>query len=289
MSAGGGSSHRTRYLVLALLVLALRARCGGCGGDGCGAVPPLVLGTFNIEDYPRSDRQEQGALDLIRDLRLQAVALQEITQPLRLQRAARERLGKRWRFVYPVVGPTHRTGVLFDEDVLRLVSTRVHHETELDGGGKPTFEVRLRPRQGPIARLLVVHLKAGGDGVERRARQLLALEPVLRQAVASGERVVLLGDFNATSLDDRRGIAALAAATGLHWASEGLACTSYWNRNDGCVGSPLDHILSPAPPRHIAARGPCETEGCARRDRCPVFHREISDHCPVTIELAPPP
>ena len=32
----------------------------------------------------------------------------------------------------------------------------------------------------------------------------------------------------------------------------------------------------------IAARGPCESVGCHPGDRCPVFHREVSDHCPVT-------
>jgi endonuclease/exonuclease/phosphatase family metal-dependent hydrolase len=187
--------------------------------------------------------------------------------------------------VYANRGPKQRVGVLFDSGALELLSTRTHRVTEVYDGAKPAFETRLRPGSGDVLRLLVVHLKAGGDGVELRRRQLGALRPVVADAMRSGDRVVLLGDFNATSEDDRRQIEALSGALELSWASKGLRCTSYWARDDGCRGSALDHVLLSGAARRAAARGPCETEGCEPGAACPIFHRDVSDHCPVVADL----
>lgn len=268
--------------MLFLGAIGLRAVCGGFGRDA----PALRVGTFNIENYPKSQRQVEGAFDLIRSLDVAALGVQEITEPELFARAARERLGDGWRFVVPPESPLQRVGVLYDDGVLELVALETHRETIVYDGAKPMLEARLRPRAGGDAlRLFVVHLKAAGDGGEVRARQLRAIRPVIDAAEESGDRVLLVGDFNATGESDRTEIAALAEATDMQWASRDLACTSYWDRRDGCVGSPLDHVLSSAVPGAIAARGPCETEGCEARDRCPTFHRDVSDHCPVTVEL----
>jgi endonuclease/exonuclease/phosphatase family metal-dependent hydrolase len=121
--------------------------------------------------------------------------------------------------------------------------------------------------------------------MEIRRQQLAALEPLLEDALEYQGRIVLLGDFNATSDEDRSAIAGLANRSHMLWLSEGLECTSYWDRDDGCQGSALDHILVTGIPLGIKARGPCEREGCEPDDRCPVFHHEISDHCPVTIDI----
>jgi endonuclease/exonuclease/phosphatase family metal-dependent hydrolase len=272
------------WLVLGVFCLVLRSRCGE------EPLPPTRVATFNIENYPKSERQEEGAFALLKELQVSAVAVQEITEPRRFRKAARRRLGRKWRFAYPRNGPVHRIGVLYDRRVFKLESTRTYDETVIDGAGKPAFEARLKPQAGGrVVRMIAVHLKAGGEpsSVAMRQRQLRALRPVLVKAVTSKDRVYLLGDFNATSPEDRVEIASLAQASRLDWSSRELPCSSYWNRNDGCVGSPLDHVVAMEPPSSVAARGPCETEGCARRDRCPVFHAEVSDHCPVTVELAP--
>lgn len=131
-------------------------------------------------------------------------------------------------------------------------------------------------------------LAAGGESEALRAEQLRLLTPIVRDAVASADEVVLLGAFNSTGAADRARLAALASETGLDWASEALACTSYWARLDGCVGSALDHVFVRAAPCAIAARGPCEEFGCDRRQECPAFHREVSDHCPITTTLSAP-
>lgn len=243
----------------------------------------VSVATFNIENFPRDQVQIDGAFAAIRDVGVPIVAVQEIVEPRVFADAAREHLGGQWRFVTNSGGPEQRLGVLFDSERYTLAYSRTHGETQIDGRGKPTLEVRLRRRRGGRAiRLFVVHLKAGGDYAHVRREQLRRLAPVLRGAVESRDEVFVLGDFNATGETDRHTIARFASQLGLVWASESLECTSYWDRSDGCLGSALDHILSREEPTDIAARGPCETIGCDPGDRCPVFHREVSDHCPVS-------
>lgn len=243
----------------------------------------VTVATFNIENFPRDQVQIDGAFAAIEELGAPIVAVQEIVEPRVFADAAREHLGGQWRFVTNSGGPDQRLGVLYDSERYTLAYRRTHGETQIDGHGKPALEVRLRRRGGGRAiRLFVLHLKAGGDYAHVRREQLRRLAPVLRDAVESWDEVFVLGDFNATGDEDRRTIARLATEVGLFWASQDLECTAYWNRRDGCRGSALDHILSREEPREIAARGPCETIGCHPGDRCPVFHREVSDHCPVS-------
>lgn len=242
----------------------------------------LRVATFNIENFPRDERQIAGAFDAIRALDAPIVGVQEITDPPAFARAARERLGPTWHFVANEGGPVQRVGVLYDGARYALDWARTHREPQLDERAKPALEVRLRPRErGSAVRVIVVHLKAGGDSAHVRREQLRRLEPVLRLAAESPDALVVVGDFNATGDADRAAIRALTQRLGLAWASEELACTAYWNRRDGCLGSALDHVLARERPASIAARGPCETIGCTPGDRCPAFHREVSDHCPV--------
>lgn len=261
-------------LALLLAVLALFCLCFHA------QTTDVRVATFNIENFPRDGRQVEGAFAAIDALDAEVVAVQEITDPVRFAREARRRLGPRWRFVHDSGGLEQRLGVLYDSERFALAYARTHDDTQVDGRGKPVLEARLRRRGGGRAlRLFVVHLKAGGDYAHVRREQLRRLTPRIEDAAQSWDEVILLGDFNATGEQDRRTLARLARQTGLAWASEELECTSYWNRRDGCVGSALDHVLTREPPEEIEARGPCETEGCHRRDRCPLFHREVSDHC----------
>ena len=273
--------NRARWLLLLIALVALD-RCV-CGGEPSPAT--LRLGTFNIENYPKSERQVQGAFDAIGSLGALAIGVQEITEPESFARSARHHLGDAWRFVYPETSPLQRVGVLFDGRRLELLSTQTHQEVAVYRGAKPAFEARLRSRSGVILRVIVVHLKAGGDFHDVRRRQLVALSSVAARAKRSGEQVVLLGDFNATSPQDRREIARLARTADLSWASEPLDCTSYWNRRDGCMGTALDHVLTASPAEDVTARGPCESIGCNPGRRCPTFHEEVSDHCPVSVDV----
>jgi endonuclease/exonuclease/phosphatase family metal-dependent hydrolase len=248
--------------------------------------PPLNVATFNIENYPKSTEQAAGALDLIGSLEADAVGVQEITRPTHFSKFVREYLGPQWTFLVadqPQV--RHKVGLLFDDEVFDLIETHTHHETAVSRGARATLEVRLRTETGfaeQRVRIFVVHLKAGGTGGAIRRKQLRLLRPIVAEAVASGDKVVLLGDFNSTGAADRDELAALAKAAKLDWSSEALGCTSYWDRPQTCPGTALDHILGTGEARGVRAGGACETVGCESQQACPVYVKMVSDHCPVS-------
>jgi len=276
---------KARWWLVGVLAVAAARTCS-CSTD---AVPERIrFATFNIEDFPKDERQVVGAFDEIARLGASFVGLQEIVEPDRFVRGMREQLGPSWEVAFEPSPrhPNHHLGVLFDRRVWTLASTRQHDGTRLEGRHKATLEVRLRSAAtGRIVRVLVIHFKSGGDNHPTRARQYAALAPIVRDAVASGERVVLLGDFNATGDDDRADLVSLASTTGLTWATEPLACTAFWERDDGCFPSRLDHVLTTGAPAYVDVAGACATEGCALKDSCPLYHDVVSDHCPVAVSL----
>lgn len=257
------------------------------------APPPVRFATFNIENYPSSERQVDAAFAEIRALDVGFVGVQEIVDPDLFARTAQLELGPAWDFVFTRTASEKRLleqhlGVLYDRTAWTLVSTAVHDATRLEENRyKPTFEVRLAPRAGgPIVRVLVVHLKASADGRAIRARQYAALAGIVRAARSSDDRVILLGDFNATDdTADRADLARLADTTGLAWSTEDLACSAFWDRDDGCFRSRLDHVLASEPLSGVRAAGACATEGCSTGASCPIYTRDVSDHCPVVGEL----
>ena len=224
---------------------------------------------------------------MIADLDVSAVALQEITKPTRFRAEAKASLGDQWDFVWASVGGFQRVGLLYDTDEMTVLSTTAHRETLLHNQAKPAFEVEVLPRgaREPL-HLFIVHLKATNKSEDVRARQLAALAPILKARREAGKQVVFLGDFNSTNNGDRARIARLTQDLGMSWASEGLPCTNYWARKDGCVGHPLDHVVSWEAPEAISVGGGCATDGCDPGDTCPIYHSQISDHCPVVVELS---
>ena len=104
----------------------------------------------------------------------------------------------------------------------------------------------------------------------------------MNEGVASGDRVVLLGDFNTTTDLDRAALRQLATRTGLDWSTAALPCTADWERDADCPGSALDHVLI-AEGGAVRLGGACAEEGCEAGDRCPLWRHEVSDHCPVTV------
>lgn len=248
---------------------------------------PIRIATFNIENFPKHAAQAAGAFDELARLDVSIVGVQEIVEPVLFDREARRRLGSDWRTAL-VRTSTHpranHLGVLYDSRTWTHVATTVHDDTRLDGGYKPTVDVALRDDRGEVLHVLVVHLKAGGDGRAIRARQYAALARILERT--PGKRIVV-GDFNATDdRGDRSDLARLARSARLAWATEGLACTAFWDRDDGCFRSRLDHVLAWRAPTTVELGGACATHGCDREDRCPVYVERVSDHCPVVVALS---
>lgn len=250
--------------------------------------PQVVVATFNIENFPRDELQITGALDAIEATGAPVVALQEIVRPDVLRRVVSERLGASWRFVtYDSDPGYHRLGVLFDSERYALDYARVHEAPRVISGGRPVVEARLVPPSGRPLRVFVVHLKAGSRNHAVRRQQLAALAPLVTGG-AGDDELIVLGDFNTSTPEDDAAMADFIAQTQLRWSSSSLACTALFpdRRGErGCRGTALDHVLTRRPAQ-VTARGPCETDGCTPGDRCPLFTREISDHCPVTAALA---
>lgn len=249
------------------------------------------IGTFNIEFFPKHSDQIDSAFDLIAQLGVEALAVQEITDPDVFSSNARARLGESWEFVHStapadVERPALRVGVLYDAGVFRLRRVREWNETRVVPRSPPTLEVRLtRKSDGRDLRLFVIHLKATTEGRPIRRRQYAALHRILGAELEPGDHVVVMGDFNATEPGDRDDLRALADATGLSWATRELLCSAFWDRSDSCPTSRLDHVLSSRPPRAVEARGACQTHGCDTRDSCPVYRHTTSDHCPVVVSF----
>jgi endonuclease/exonuclease/phosphatase family metal-dependent hydrolase len=244
---------------------------------------PLRVATFNIEKFPKDDRQVDGALDEIATTAASVIAVQEIGDEDVLRTRAQQRLGRTWQFVTDG-SARFALGVLYDTSLWQLRSRRVYDDTRVDGRQKGVLEVRLAPLAGgDLLRVLVVHFRSGTSGRTWRERQFEGLEHVVAAARDSGERLIVLGDFNATETADRDDLASLAANTNLTWASEPLRCTAFWARDDGCPRSRLDHILTSTPPSSITATGACATHGCDWQASCPLYARQVSDHCPVVV------
>lgn len=244
------------------------------------------VASFNIQDFPRSPQQVAGAFVMLGTMDADVVALQEITTPRIFAASAERILGAHWKFIYADSASKHKVGFLYDSQALELLDSRVHRSVATYQGGRPAFEALFKRREdGQKLRTITLHLKYGKEGRAKRQAQLKALAPIVKKAAASGDQVVVLGDFNATEEADRKDLEALAQQSGLKWASQKLRCTSYWSRPDGCKGTALDHVLTSQAPEHIAAGGPCESVGCDPGQQCPTFFHHVSDHCPVTVDL----
>ena len=272
--------RRLVVCVLALVgVLAVRACV--CRTN---EAPGIRIATFNIENFPKHARQIEGAFAEIAKLDAPIVGVQEIKDLAVFRGAARAKLGHAWDIEFLETGSVlgHHLAVLYDTKRYQWVATRVHNDTRLGSTFKPVLDVELKDVRGQRLRVLVLHFKAGFENRPVRQRQHEALRRIIAEVKASGLPVVVLGDFNATSEADREDL----RRAGLNWLTEPLACTAFLLRSDRCPRGRLDHVLSTQTAREVRAAGGCETDGCEARGACPLYATEVSDHCPVVVELA---
>lgn len=270
----------SKRFLIAIAVLVVAVRC--CGGGDDDEPVPLQIVTFNIENFPKSTKQIAGAFEEIKQLDAPIVAVQEITNTEVFLSAAQRRLGPAWRAELVETGSVldHRIGVLFDTGRVTHVKTRVHDETRLGGQYKPVLDAEFVHR-GRHVRVLVIHFKAGGENHPVRRRQYAALKKVIARVKQDGMPIVLLGDFNATGDADREDL----ARVDLRWLTQPLECSAFWSRDDGCPRSRLDHVLSTQVALEVRAAGGCAEAGCGWEDRCPLYAEDVSDHCPVLVEI----
>jgi endonuclease/exonuclease/phosphatase family metal-dependent hydrolase len=274
-----GKGRRLFFQTLAVVFVALFAV------KMCAARPSVQVATFNIERFPKSDRQVDGAFETIEGLEAGIIAVQEITEPTRFRRAAHRRLTGSWRALFPESPTEMSPGLLVDASRFRVVDTESHDETVVVDGARPVFEVELQDRRGASLEVFVVHLQAYPRGLPNRREQYDALRAILRDHDDADRHTVLLGDFNSTEPQDRELLANTAGHTSLRWLSRRTECTGYWKPDESCRSFALDHVLADGLAARALSRGPCESVGCHPGESCPVFHRQVSDHCPLTVRL----
>ncbi len=274
---GRGRRHFLRVLVVVFVALLVV--------EVCAKRRASTVATFNIEEFPKSEVQVDGAFETIAELEADVIALQEITDPARLRREAHRRLGGRWRAAFPEEPPEMSPGVLVNTEHFQLVETTTHEQTVVYEGARPVFEAEMRRRGGANLEVFVVHFKAGSAGLPIRREQYDALQTILRKHRTDDRTTVLLGDFNSTELRDREMLADTAAHSPMRWISRRTECSGYWVSDESCRSFALDHVLAEGVAVRARSRGPCESVGCEPGDRCPIFHRRVSDHCPVTARV----
>lgn len=278
--------------IVALAIVVLTRAGGECrnAAPEQSATSAVRFASFNIEFFPKDQRQVQESFVLIEELGASAIGLQEITDTDRFATEAKRRLGDAWDFVFQDVVAIHakpklHIGVLYNTDVFQLERVGSRNETRIDDRTQATLQVRLRHRAtGERVTMLVVHFKALPEGRGRRIKQFAGLRSIVSDLQAQGRNLVIMGDFNATDKADRDSLEVLSNAADLVWATEELPCSAFWERADDCPTSRLDHIFSWKAPAGVVAKGGCEL-GCESRNSCPLYRREVSDHCPVVLEM----
>ncbi len=285
----------------------------------------LRFASWNVRNFPLDERPEETDLGYSRrtnicDLELalggldaDLLALQEVCDTRRfppiLRRAAAPRT-MAVRFSHGGGRFGQHLALAWDQDVLQLVGEPVEiTDLALDAGMRPGLAAVFRSSADPSLDFTVVtlHLQSGRQGFADRRRQNRALvEWVRAWLVAGGDQdLVVLGDFNSAgsprggAAGELQSMAAILGRAGLVRVENATGCTQYWegpgDRDGVQVPSQLDHIFLTG---SLVSRlvGPAESWlHCARLGCRDLVSRvgeedgtfwDVSDHCPVTIELA---
>lgn len=305
------ASARFRGLAAATLVaLSVSAAAGlrACERERL----PLRVGTFNIREFGHAPGTDLERLrELLREPGAAVLAVQEIQHELRFRELVQSLPG-RWRYALAQCGGrgVMFVGFLWDESRVRELEREEYPEL-LPGGGRCTGGDRagLRVRFAPVGggesfELLTVHLRAGGGAdrlAERKAQWQRALALVAQRREAGAGRVLLLGDVNSTGwLDDagreRTFIQDRVREAQLEVGTGSLACSTYWDGAHRGRWEPnvLDHVvgtLGAVREGSAQAHGYCAQLACRTTEGSVPSedYTRVSDHCPVTVELAPSP
>ena|SRR5579883_3154373 len=290
------------FALLALAAVVFGATSvAGCHG--------LRVGTFNVRRFGAEDTDMTKLSKLVASLDVDVLAVQEIQSESRFRDLAARvsRGGRTYRVAISECGgrSAMRLGFLYDERRVALLSTKEYPELAPGGRGRctdgerPGFVGVFRDGARTV-HLLAIHLTPGGepgDFAKRRVQWERAhtIAAKLREDGASA--VVVLGDANSTGYRDdangeRRFVDEKARAAGMQVESSDVACTEYYEKEDGLYApSLLDHAVATT---DLVARNSARVHGYCAELRCdpyrsrtpPPDFADVSDHCPVTIDLA---
>jgi exonuclease III len=281
----------------------------------------LRLATWNIRNFPLDERSPVPELGFVNrtnvcdleealaGLDADVIGVAEITDTRRFPPILQRAGGRRdYRIVFSSRGG-HRLGVGWDDLRLEQVGKPLQVRELAEEGGRPALVVRLRSRRPGGLDLAVaqLHLKAGQEGFQERLRQVEALARWASSWVeeVGDDDLVVMGDFNTTgpvggaTADELATVDRTLARAGLRRLTNAGGCSSYWDGHRA-----RDGVLEPSLIDHVYVHGLEELDRaepvrpwlhCARADCGELISRpgqedatywDVSDHCPLTFEVA---
>lgn len=271
---------------------------------------PVRIGTFNIRFLGQDPTDLDQLRAVVASVDPAVLALQEVIrdEPARTLARMLSVDGRSYRVSTAECGGRSglRVAFLFDEARVSLRRTREFPAMEAEGEGVCTTGDRaalagtFATKDGVEFTMVALHLEARSEPerVERRKAQWRRMFAIRERLVREGHRaVILLGDTNSTgwrddALGERTFIEGEAARAGVRVETADLACSEYFRTGERTwEPSMLDHIVAaPGVVRSGSVRlhGYCAELACRRwiSDAPPTEYVTVSDHCPVTVELA---
>lgn len=285
------------------------------------AAGAVRLAHFNLRNFPIDDRRESDDLGFSRrtnicdleavlaGLGADVMGFVEVCDTRRFSPILRRAAGDRAiRIVFSQGGGRagQHLAIAWNGDAFSLVEGPVEiGELVVKPGLRPGLAVRLRSKADPAFDFTVieVHLDAGPRDLNHRLEQIAILGDWITGWVErTGDMdVVLLGDFNTVGgtdvspREELRSVDELLRIANLERLHNATGCSQYWEGPGGPDGvfhaSLLDHVYLGG----LSARGParswlhCERLGCgdliSRPGEEDGTFFDVSDHCPVTIEV----
>lgn len=253
---------------------------------------PIRLMTWNLEWFgdpqhgPSHDAlQEDGAVDLLDRWHPDLVALQEVADANAFARVTNRLAGMRG--VMAQAPATQKLALL--HSATRFEVDAVEEIGGLDDAGRPPLHVTLHDRERDTAlHVVVIHAKAGRDAADWTRRHTFAegLQRVLARE-PMGEALVLLGDFN-DRIAEGSIVEGFASPYTLLLGDGAYATpTAALDASSTAWGAIIDHIVVT---RALAPSIDDASVEVLREDalaHAPDFLDQVSDHFPVTLELAP--
>jgi endonuclease/exonuclease/phosphatase family metal-dependent hydrolase len=267
---------------------------------------PLRVGTFNIRQFGEAKTDMEKLASLVVSLDTDILAIQEVQSETKLRELAGRisRGGRAYRVALSRCGgkSAMQLGYLYDEDRVKLLSTREYPELDPAGGGQCDSGERpgllgVFSDGSRTLHVLTMHLTPGGERGDfaKRKAQWRRAHAIVRQLRAEGATsVVLVGDANSAGyLTDDNGersfLDGAARDAGMSVVTSSLRCSEYWREKEGLYSpSLLDHaVASPGlvEAESVRVHGFCAALRCASSPTPPDDFDSISDHCPVTFDL----
>ncbi len=229
----------------------------------------------------------------------------------RVLTALEQQTGESWQWSVQQCGKPdgHHVGILWNASRVRLSdiqslwpfnSKARSAQNPCEGGLRPGHYARVQSKHPPGVdfHLIGLHLKSGPTvfAVEDRHAALNRIDTTVARFLQEDRDVIILGDLNIMGAGDhhsqrselkylRRMVA--KETPGFDDLSLKPQCSHYFRGRGGW----LDHVLVAKDMAEVRTRsarvtGYCAVTGCRRiKGNYPLAYRQLSDHCPVIIEI----